>query len=245
MESYKERWGPMEMSITWEVDADADVSWLGSYTNQAPESGLYVDREAGAVLGSGERVQHVFGFSPKHHFYLDHEQETAAALEDIGYWLSFTLDEEIDEESRLWAIVAVARKILVGGLTTMGRYEYRYFVPGNDILADEPDFQRRDPTGYQAILDEYGAWESYAAACAAQDYERTLAFGHNWEMMGCIARVSIAGVTLGYDSVWGIESDCGDDYAQEIEADVIGEAKKMAAKALADLIRRAKETRRR
>jgi len=138
-----------------------------------------------------------------------------------------------------------ARKILVDGLPTMGRYEYRYFVPGNDILTDETDFQRRDPAGYQAILDEYGAWESYAAACAAQDYERMLAFGHNWEMMGCVARVSIAGVTLGYYSVWGIESDCGDDYAQEIEADVIGEAKKMAAKELTSLIGRAKEAGRR
>ena len=47
--------------------------------------------------------------------------------------------------------------------------------------------------------------------------------------MGC------GGIELGSDALWGVESDCGQDYSDEVEADCIAEAKRMATEVIVTL----------
>lgn len=61
-----------------------------------------------------------------------------------------------------------------------------------------------------------------------QDYVRACDFGHGWAYVGVEVTASRSGVRLGSASLWGIESDSGDEYfteqALELAEEAISEA---------------------
>jgi hypothetical protein len=94
----------------------------------------------------------------------------------------------------------------------MGRNEFRYFIPGN-------------------TAEETGSPDS-----PQHDYERMETYnrGH-WYMLGIRARAVIR-IPMGSDAIvhviespgiWGVESDGGEEYQYEIEADQLHELKTM------------------
>lgn len=62
------------------------------------------------------------------------------------------------------------------------------------------------------------------------DYKRMLAYAHGeWTMIGIIVKVFREGIELGSASLWGIESDSGADYfnelvTEELMLEALGEA---------------------
>jgi hypothetical protein len=69
-----------------------------------------------------------------------------------------------------------------------------------------------------------------------QDYERMEALNRgDWRFMGIIATVYVNGVEMGSSSLWGVESDSGDDYFLEVARDLVWDAWSRARKKLAEL----------
>ena len=72
-----------------------------------------------------------------------------------------------------------------------------------------------------------------------QDFKRFISYQkYEWCYTGCVVTVSLvvkhilhdgctkeSTVQLGQNSLWGIESDCGEEYKKEVEGDVTREAK--------------------
>ena len=89
----------------------------------------------------------------------------------------------------------------------MGRNEYRYFNLG---------------CGDSAYIE--------------QDYKRMedLNKGY-WSFIGIEVIASKEGIELGHASLWGIESNCGEEYKQEIIKDLTAEAQKEAEENLKKL----------
>jgi len=68
-----------------------------------------------------------------------------------------------------------------------------------------------------------------------EDYRRACAFGKDWEYLGITVKAYRAGVELGSASLWGIESDSGEEYLTEVAFELAGEATAEAAKKLEEL----------
>lgn len=148
------------------------------------------------------------------------------------YFSELTLDSNgsyIDLKARLMYVAdQVVTPIVVP--EPWGIYSYAYWVPGNYGHDNNPEY----------IL---------------QDYQRCLGFHRgDWNYQGCIATVILTVKTagengcyrintmiLGTDSLWGIESDCGDGYQKEVEADCL-EAAKLEAREVLQTIRAMSES---
>ena len=95
-----------------------------------------------------------------------------------------------------------------------GRNEYRYFNPG---------------CGYPEYIE--------------QDYKRMEALQRQeWHYLGIVAKVYRAGIELGQASVWGFESDSGEEFFTEQENEIAGEAIETAKQNLAALCAEGKES---
>lgn len=66
-------------------------------------------------------------------------------------------------------------------------------------------------------------------------YRRACTYGHDWSYIGIEVSAHRAGVELGTDSMWGIESDTGEDYFTQVAFDLADEAIVNANKSLKDL----------
>ena len=64
----------------------------------------------------------------------------------------------------------------------------------------------RDCRWFVPVNPEYGR----------QDYDRACEYGHSWSYIGVTVTAGRAGITLGEASLWGIESDSGEDYLTEV-----------------------------
>ncbi len=95
------------------------------------------------------------------------------------------------------------------------RNEYEYYVSCN--------FPHPKPEEYKYFI---------------QDFHRLEDYGEGWNSMGCIVTVSLQGIELGHNSLWGIESDADDECKREVEQDItagaIEEAKKNLVKLMED-----------
>ncbi len=141
------------VSVTWEVDQDADLSMLGEYSNDPKEGAI--DRE------------------------------------ELGH---------------------------------MKRNEYRYWNPGNRQKYDPEEWSHVTGKDKRDTIKKHGSLKNAVAHYRMEDYKRHEAYNSNeWHMRGCVVKVSLGQLT-GQSSLWGIESDCGEDYEKEVIADVTVEA---------------------
>lgn len=98
------------------------------------------------------------------------------------------------------------------------RGEMLYYVPDDAHLFEET---RRY---YQQ--HGYSRHEAYTQARqqVIEDYNRLIGYYNElWYFIGVVVTVELDGIEIGYDALWGIESDSG-DYIKEVEQECIAEA---------------------
>ena len=238
-ETRTEQWGPFEIHVKWEADTYPDLSWLGEYTDKP--SGLYVDRKLGYIFNDDDQV------TDQQRVYKAEEFDRSVAVRDdiARYLLSkdgyHCQEFEVEEADGLIAVAAFdCVQFYKQGLSTMGWGEYRYFQSPDERYNLTSRWKADHPEEYAELMAKHGSEEAYAAHCLAEDYQRMVDYNKgNWYMQGCVVTVTLDGLEVGYDALWGIESDAGDLH-QEVEAQCVAEAKAQARtgvyKAEADLL---------
>lgn len=107
------------------------------------------------------------------------------------------------------------------------------------VNVTRPGDQDPDLSYYSAedVAERYkGCTPEEVAEYTAQDAARVDAFNRGaWDMVGVRVEVSRHGVKLADASLWGIESDSGEDYFAEVERDLTAEALDAARATLAKL----------
>jgi hypothetical protein len=183
-----------KFEIEWQYDDSPDLSYLGEYTDQPGE--WQVDRKEGRLLG--EYIENETEWMEE-----DATQKKADELEADGMEVNWNYDER-EDGTTVTSLYYWGYEILAADLrSTYEHNSYRYFVPGNPYS----DVDKAERVKY--IL---------------QDYER-MEDGNRgfWSSVGCVVTMKIEGEEVAYASLWGIESDCGEDYTKEVEEDLISE----------------------
>lgn len=190
----------LSVTVKQMADDSPDTSWLGEYGNSA-ESEFAIDREHATDCqtqtynraDSIDKLERV-------HSYLDGLRIDEAKEGGDFY----TLDYESLEEAQ--DIIVTAQEELeecdCDGRGDRDRNEYQYFNPNHDNYA--------------------GLDHAEIVKYCLQDYKRMESGNHgDWSFIGirAIADVQIEGdivQEIKSGGLWGIESDSGDDYIQEV-----------------------------
>jgi hypothetical protein len=189
--------GPARFVVNWEYDYVSDASDLGTYTDKPGE--WQIDRINGLLLGEYTENETEWG---------DEQtiQTKADELEEDGMEVCWNYQDQ-EDGSTVHALYYWGYEILARDLRkTYERHAYKYFVPANSHKEDEITQDER----VKYIL---------------QDYERAADYGNEWYYTGCIVTMYIDGTEVAAASLWGIESDSGDDYIQEVEQELIDQCK--------------------
>jgi len=236
MNAMETKWdtkGELKIKIEWVYDDEPDTSDLGFYfSGRAPAReymcDLVVDRGVGRSYGAGEAKEKSFRGvdTPEIDQFFD-------GNEDWRNWLS-------DEDPNRGGWVKVfyeERPILVEWLPTKDRRGYDYF--GSDNIAAGTVEEAPSLFTYHKERGDFEKWdvnishaktpaqkhECVEALYLAQNYKRIEGLNTNdWWFLGCVVTVYSNNVEVGSDSLWGIESDSGDEYLREIEQDCISNA---------------------
>lgn len=184
-------------------DINLEINWVYDDAGDMSHLGEFtdkrgewtVDRKTGVMLGDWETVVK--------HLPPARAQAWCDEMEELGYTVT-----DCDSPMRgWWECHASGYRVVRDNLPT--RYdsrEYRYF-------------KLSDVHGYNPPAD------AEELGYLVQDYERAHRYTiGDWSFMGCIVTVRAAGAKVGYDSLWGIESDSGDEYRREVERGCISAA---------------------
>lgn len=99
-----------------------------------------------------------------------------------------------------------------------------YFVSGNHGKFDPKSWSHVSAKDKKDTIKKYGSIEKAHRAYAMHDFRRMEAYNDDkWHMTGCKVRVTHGPLTAD-DSLWGIESDCGDKYRRMTEKDLASAA---------------------
>ena len=183
--------GPLTFRIEWHYDEDMDTSWIGEYKSKGPEEG-YIDRRKGVLYG--EAVE-----EPEDPCYECEKMDECELYRDDPPACAplRKYNDAFDEWNDNYGLEVLADELG----SNYERHSYEFFVPyaGGEKPGDE-NFVKY----------------------AIQDYDRIteLEKGY-WHFMGCTVTLSVDGIELDGDGLWGIESDCGDDYIAEVERESI------------------------
>lgn len=115
-------------------------------------------------------------------------------------------------------------------------HTFRWFVSGNHGTFNKENWSHVSKKERDECIKKYGSLEKTEAHYALEDFKRMDAYNNDeWHMTGCKVVVR-HGSLEAEDSVWGIESDCGDKYRRETEKDCTSSAiSALEAKILARL----------
>lgn len=98
-------------------------------------------------------------------------------------------------------------------------HTFRYFIPENHRVFKEENWSHVSQKEKDECIKKYGSLEKTEAHYAMEDFKRMEAYNNDeWHMTGCVVKV-VYGPLEAKDSIWGIESDCGDKYRRETEKD--------------------------
>ncbi len=102
--------------------------------------------------------------------------------------------------------------------------ECRYFVSENNSVYRKKDWDHVDGKTKADLIRKHGSLANVTRHYAKQDYERMESYNRGeWHMRGCVVSVRY-GSLRAEASVWGVESDCGDDYERELIRDLTRDA---------------------
>jgi hypothetical protein len=158
-------------------------------------------------------------------------QEVKAGTDGISFTVEWKPEEDPDlsflgkftDESKEWNISRAHNKF-VHDLTKEEKWE-----------AD--NWGRQREYGY---FEPVGGGEKPSSKLfkkfAMQDYDRIKAYNQGeWCMYGCVVTAFFRGIEVGYASCWGYESDMGESEANQVEKELISEARIQARTKLAEL----------
>ena len=221
----KIEWGPFKIKTEWVYDWDPHLDWIGEYTSN-PKNEMFVDRKYGVVVGPRITIQFVKKVDEIEPYDGNSKDVLAWAKHQDQWWdwaedflvrgdvgveflseypeYEFEIENiEYDEDTHLLAVLANAPSAYIYDLPRMGSREHRYFESDN-----YPDFDEQN------------------AKYLTDDYKRMCDYNDgDWCMYGCIVTIKLDGNEVGEASLWGIESDSDDDYFEEVEEDLISQAK--------------------
>jgi len=111
---------------------------------------------------------------------------------------------------------------------------------GRFILGLSPIYRReRDSLRYFHPINPVQPGSLSELTYAIQDHRRAENWGTEWQYVGC--GVSIQGLEEHTESLWGIESDMGDKYKNEVEEELIEGLYKSIPTIIADVRRKARQ----
>lgn len=239
MKTYK--LGDIRITVKVVPDEDPDLSHLGEYTDK--RAGIVVDRATGRLLADESDI----------HIYQDDEKYTAsvnALYEKYDAQMAKYYSAKTDRTARTWkkradatyeAIMAEEERVnalydadlrAAETLREAGHRVYvddrscRYWRPGENHIPHNPhNWDHVQGDDLARVIAEYGSVEQADYAYALEDWARMEAYERgDWHMVGVVATVYIDGKEVAESSVWGIESDSGEDYLDEVGRDMIFEA---------------------
>jgi hypothetical protein len=109
-------------------------------------------------------------------------------------------------------------------LGDMRHGEYKYWNPANHAKYNPEDWEHVSGEEKRALIKKHGSLKNVVAHYRTEDYKRHEAYNRGeWQMQGCIVAVRL-GALEGKSSLWSVESDCGEEYQQEVIADLTIEA---------------------
>lgn len=223
LDRYEE--GPLTIVVELHADYDCDMSHLGEYVDKYED---YVfDRKNGYLLIDKQEPDYDEYVPEDISFVTDEQLEVMEDKYEAAY-------EEWEEFP--WDVVAESN------IARFDRREYRYFrvfnhnPPGNvknwthveDVLehyksnlSEVRKFHIKTPD--EPTLEE--AIYALEVFYMCQDYERMEGLMRgDWSMTGILVTIYVDGKDVACASLWGIESDCGQDYVDEITRDLIAQA---------------------
>lgn len=170
------------IKFTREDDYDADLSFYGEFTN-SPQP-FCIDRKTGNLYGKAVEEPEYPGDRE------EDEQHTMAEWDVIN--------ADYDNAYQQWENDHGLELLEENAVRTMGRNEYRYFVP-----------YEYDP---ESEKPELIVWL----------HDRMVGHGIEWGMQGFIVEVvDDKGNEISEDSLWSIESDAGEVHHLEILAELL------------------------
>lgn len=102
--------------------------------------------------------------------------------------------------------------------------EYQYFVSANHSVFRSEDWSHVSGQDKKKVIKKHGSLKNAVRAYAMEDYRRMEAYNRGeWAMEGCVVTARL-GSLKAESSLWGVESDAGKKYRDEIEQDQINSA---------------------
>ncbi len=203
----------LKYRVKWLDDDSPDLSFLGEFTN-SPSGPYYVDRRLGLLLGEELPEPEC----PDDEIDLTDEQydATLATLTAYAAW----------EEQPHEVLADVGREWECGEKTCWEPCNHTPLGSGwahvTDeevkavLLAAEADMRRFDVTVPAGDFDRTAATQALDCLYIAQDYRRHETYGQLWSMTGCVVTLVVDETEVDTASLWGIESDCGQEYRDSI-----------------------------
>lgn len=103
-------------------------------------------------------------------------------------------------------------------------HTFRYFIPGNNVPHNPENWSHVTKKDRAECIKKYGSLKLTDEAYAMQDFKRMDAYNNDgWHMTGCKVTLRLGSMEAD-DSLWGIESDCGDKYRRETEKELVSNA---------------------
>lgn len=206
--------------VKCENDDDPDLSHYGHFTDKPPDDGWFIDRAHGRLLGDPIDEP---DYPDEPEFPEDTDEDDA---ENRTLILEYEAAiEKYDDDYAFWE-ECHGREVIGTPLEEhRDNREFRYFVPEDHRGHNLEDWGHVSLFDRHVVIAQFGSLKNADAAYAIQDYKRMLDYTRrHWWMMGLIVRVEYADMEVGKASCWGIESDGGPEYKQEIIADLVHEA---------------------
>lgn len=240
-----------KVTVKKTADETPDFSLLGKYTSNPDD--YYLDRKEGVFRGPHVAWEQTTAatkepFFEKARGHSEEEIEECRKNMEKGYGVPMTRDNAIARIAQELYDDAAPEEILANGCSrNYERNEDRYLVPGQHLphnpvnwghvanpTITEDDKKRFEKVGIVPVVtDERPAAFWLSALYAVEDCERVESMSRgNWEYIGIEAEFEVVHTdakgnefpkTIQSGGVWGIESDSGESYFQEIGREQIAE----------------------
>lgn len=107
---------------------------------------------------------------------------------------------------------------------TDGLASFKYFVSTNHAVHNPKNWEHVNGKDKQKVIQEFGSLKNADRHYAREDYRRMEEFNRGeWRYEGCVVTVRIGNLEA-EDSLWGVESDAGEEYREGIEHEVKAQA---------------------
>jgi len=201
--------GKFRFVVSSMLDENPDFSFLGEYGEEEKE--YCIDRHNGIMLGQTEFISTTITGEKYHGNFIVENwfADEKLTYDDNDY---YNPTEEWNDDNTEVTLTGNGRIVLANSLSTnYDRNSYRYFYPPVD--------------NYEGIEEE-----ELIKYCI-QDYKRMENYNRgNWYFMGIIVTMYYDGEEIAENSLWGIESDIGNDDREKIIDDLISECEAEAKK---------------